>query len=274
MKEIFKYMSRKRGIQTLQSSNMFLPSPVDFDDKKDCSFQGFSYVGKNTIVERLRDILVSKQYYRQLVINEGWFRGSPSSWRGLIGKILDERRAYNPFLYDKIWTLIPRLIEGIKNFDPGDYEWSARKLLKVLCLCLDDNNTYLWENYAHGNTGLVIGLNLDKLEQMPYSKVLKVKYSSVLPSYELGKMTKEIAEAILGTKLLEFEPEQETRIVFDTTHEKRLAISDLVTSVIFGAKFDFTCVPVKEWLRKYPHACFYMTDPQNNTRTVITPDKE
>lgn len=274
MKEIFKYLKWDRGESTLLSNMLYLPSPDQFDDKYDCSFKGFSFVGKDTIVERVRGSLKKEIVYRKIAICVGVFSGTSSEWENTIDQILDGNDSINPFLYDLIWTLIPRLISRIKHFDPGDYQWAARKFLRVLCLCLDYNNTYLWENYAQNNSGLAIGLNYNILEQMPGAKIFAVNYSEDIPSYEFGKYTKEIAEEVLSTKLMRYKLENETRVIFHSEHKKYLNISSLVTSVTFGNK---ACVSDEFiWLlqKKYPNTLFFkMNETNENREQVVCKEK-
>jgi len=269
MKEIFKYLNWDRGENTLLSNMLYLPSPDQFDDKYDCSFKGFSFVGRDTIVERVRGLLKQNKKYREIAISWNVFSMASNEWDNTIDQILDGNDRINPLLYDLIWTLIPRLISEIKHFDPGDYQWTARKLLRVLCLCLDYNNTYLWKNYAQNNSGMAIGLNYIMLEQMPGTKIFAVNYSDDIPSYEFGKYTKEIAEKVLSTKLMKYKLENETRIVFHSEHKKNLNISNLVTSVTFGNKAcvsdEFICLLQK----KYPNTLFFKMNQTNETRELV-----
>ena len=269
MREIFKYLKWDRGKETLQSNMLYLPSPEEFDDKYDCSFKGFSSVDQSTIVERLRGLLTNEKY-RIIAIAKGVFCGTPSEWEETINQILDGNNKNNPALYETVWNLIPLLISTIKNIDPSDYEWSARKQLKVLCLCLEFNNVFLWENYADNNTGLAIGLNYDILKEMPGTAILNVNYSEDIPSYGFGKYTEDISRKKLGTKLMKFKSEHETRVVFHTDYRRWLNISNLTTSVTFGNRACFTNRLIDELRTKYTHVQLYKMDSKNKNREPVT----
>ena len=121
-----------------------------------------------------------------------------------------------PMTFNDPFDSVPTNYRENSIFEGIEYEG-----LFVVCLTRSPANTFMWSHYADGHSGVVIGIDTDKILELHNDCFIPVSKGNII--YTKTRPPKDMTDKMFLYKSLEFSHEEEVRVV---KYEKYLTLCE------------------------------------------------
>ena len=197
---LYKFRTQSQLMQILQESTLYFSSPANFNDPFDCQI---SVDATNTIEEiaKYLENFEKDDEERFKLANELY--NTPESWSNLINKVASQ--SIN--------------MQGVCSF-AKDYQ-----------------NILMWSHYTQSHTGVCLKFDLTAdLDFFHYPS--KVIYQKNYPFYNHITSKAKMLDTLMLTKAIDWEYEQEYRIIKMTDIGPKVFKKEALTEIIFGCRCE------------------------------------
>jgi hypothetical protein len=151
----YKYSSLENTKKILQSKNLKLTNPNDFNDPFDCNIPTIEY-DINRISKKVKKIFLKTQAKDKYISKKNW------------NKLFESNLLKDDLLED---------FKSIKK------DWNKYiGFYRILSLTTNNNNILMWSHYADSHKGVVLGFNFNnnKIKQVKYDNKNNIKIKKFL----------------------------------------------------------------------------------------------
>jgi len=216
-KMLYKYTPINSNLfKLLINSELWFAAPTSFNDPFDCQ------LNDKTVWDGLS--ISSYLNYLNVVQN------SNIDIKGIIEQYYFDNNSFKVFFTNNLKM-------GLSN-------------IGVCCFSKSSTNKLLWSHYADAHKGVCLKFDITKDENL-FLTAFPVKYSTNYPKFDYLKQRNKLAESMLLTKSLDWNYEQEIRVITGKSGAQHFQ-KDCLKEIIFGCKAtDLEIEKIKEILLNY-----------------------